>query len=94
MALCLLNIMTQIGAIVATHVYTDDDQPYYRKGNTALAVISGLSILLCWATKVYYISRNRWKDRRWKQLTPEQQTDYSVHSAEFGPRRLDTRFVH
>lgn len=93
-ALCLLNIMTQIGAIVATHVYTDDDQPYYRKGNTALAVISGLSILLCWATKVYYISRNRWKDRRWKQLTPEQQTDYSVHSAEFGPRRLDTRFVH
>lgn len=93
-SLCFLNMIVQVGSICATFVYTNADQPFYQKGNTALAVISGFSIVQCVATRAYFVLRNRYKRRKWDALTPEQQAHYQIHARDFGPRRLDVTLVY
>lgn len=92
-SLCILNMWTQIGGIVASHVYTDSDQPLYIRGNTAMAVVAAFAIVLSFATKAYFVARNRSKQRKWDRLSPEEKIEYSLHSTDFGPRRLDTRLA-
>lgn len=93
-ALCFVNMSVQIGSIASSFVYTNGDQPFYQRGNTAMAVLSGFSILQCIATRYYFIARNRYKASKWNALTPEQQSEYAVTTQDFGPRRLDTRLVY
>ncbi|WFD41092.1 uncharacterized protein MJAP1_004085 [Malassezia japonica] len=92
-SLCFLNITAQIGSIAATFVYTDGDQPFYLRGNTAMAVLAGVSVVQCVLTPLYFTARNRYKAKKWAQLSPDEQQAYAVHSRDFGPRRLDTRLA-
>lgn len=93
-SLCLLNMLVQVGSIFATFVYTNEDQPFYVKGNTALAIISGFAIVQGLVTRAYFVMRNRDKRQKWERLTPEEQTDYRIKTREFGPRRLDVALVY
>ncbi|KAF8857527.1 hypothetical protein BDZ45DRAFT_744340 [Acephala macrosclerotiorum] len=52
-------------------VYQTDDAPKYRRGNRNLFIIIVFTILLFLLTKVYYVLRNKQKDKKWKALIAE-----------------------
>jgi hypothetical protein len=56
---------------MATFIYKADDAPQYRVGNRNLIIINILSIILFIFTKVYYVLKNRSRDKRWAAMTPE-----------------------
>ncbi|KAB5583568.1 major facilitator superfamily domain-containing protein [Coniochaeta sp. 2T2.1] len=90
----LYNMFVQSGNIIGSNVYREDDQPLYRRGNKILLGITVFNIFLFYAVKVFYIWRNRVRDRKWNALTPEQQEDYVLNSRDEGLKRLDFRFSH
>ena len=84
----------QLGNIVANFIYRDDDKPYYRRGNMDLFAINVLAIMLFLLTKVYYVWRNRQKEKAWNALSKEEQDEYVKNTRLQGSRRLDFRFAH
>ncbi|KAL1980538.1 hypothetical protein VTN96DRAFT_3983 [Rasamsonia emersonii] len=44
--------------------------------------------------KLYYILRNRYRDRKWNAMTPEQREEYLRTTTDRGNKRLDFRFAH
>ena len=63
--------MVQCGGITAANIYRADDKPLYKRGNRVLIGINVLVILLFSFTKVYYVTRNRLRDKKWNKLTLE-----------------------
>lgn len=84
----------QAGRVYASYIYRDDDKPIYRRGNAKLLAINLLSIAVFLFTKVYFMWRNRQKERAWNSLTEEQQTEYRRTTKLQGSRRLDFIFSH
>ncbi|KAI1213067.1 MFS general substrate transporter [Annulohypoxylon truncatum] len=90
----LYNMFVQSGNIIAVNIYRDDDQPLYRRGNKILLAITVFNIVLFYLVKVFYIWRNRVRDRRWNAMSPEEQENYILTTKDEGMRRLDFRFAH
>jgi len=84
----------QLGNIIASYIYRDDDKPLYHRGNQNLFIVNLLAIGVFLFTKVYYILRNRQKERAWNALTEEQKNEYRRTTKLQGSRRLDFRFAH
>lgn len=84
----------QSGSVYASYIYRDDDKPLYRRGNTTLLVINLVAILVFLLTKLYYVWRNKQKERVWNGLSEEQQVEYRKTTKIQGSRRLDFRFAH
>ncbi len=84
----------QAGNVYASYIHRDDDKPLYRRGNTTLLLINLVAILVFLLTKLYYVWRNKQKERVWKALTEEQQIEYRKTTKLQGSRRLDFRFAH
>src|ERR1700712_3924797 len=85
------NMFVQLGNICANFVYRTDDKPLYHRGNTQLIIINLLVIALFIFTKVYYVTKNRMRDRKWNAMTAEEQHDYKRDTKLSGSRRLDFR---
>ncbi|TFA99783.1 putative transporter [Trichoderma ghanense] len=90
----LYNMFVQSGNIISSNIYRDDDQPLYRRGNKILLAINCFNIVLFYAVKVFYIWRNKVRERKWNAMTKEEQEDYSLNTKDEGMKRLDFRFVH
>jgi predicted MFS family arabinose efflux permease len=90
----LYNMFVQTGNIVGSNIYRDDDQPLYRRGNKILLAICSFNILIFYGVKLFYIWRNKVRDRQWNAMTKEQQDDYILNSTDEGMKRLDFRFTH
>jgi len=90
----LYNIMVQAGSVISTFIYRNDDKPKYRRGNTTLLIINILVIGIFISTKIYYVTKNKVRDRKWNAMTVEERTDYLKNSTDIGSRRLDFRFAH
>ncbi|KAL6872207.1 major facilitator superfamily transporter [Trichoderma longibrachiatum] len=90
----LYNMFVQSGNIISSNIYRDDDQPLYRRGNRILLAINCFNIVLFYAVKVFYIWRNKVRERKWNAMTKEEQEDYSLNTTDEGMKRLDFRFVH
>ncbi|KAA8576312.1 hypothetical protein EYC84_006448 [Monilinia fructicola] len=84
----------QLGNICGNFIYRADDKPLYHRGNTQLIIINIASIALFLLTKVYYVMRNRSREKVWSAMTPEEQRDYKRNTKETGSSRLDFRFAH
>lgn len=93
-ALCLYNMSVQIGTVVSTQIYRDNDKPYYRKGNLALIVIAAFGAVLCWVVKMYYVLRNKQKRRVWEAMEVSERIEYKRTAEVEGTKRLDVFFVH
>jgi len=93
-AVAVFIMMVQTGFIVASNVYRTDDAPEYRRGNTALAALSGANILLFAATKAYYMWKNQRKEKVWRELGDEGRREYLTSTKDKGSDRLDWRYVH
>lgn len=61
----------QTGNIIGNNIYRADDRPKYRRGNTVLLVLNVSGLLLFLLTKVYYVFRNKQRDRKWSSMTSE-----------------------
>jgi hypothetical protein len=65
------TVMVQIGNVISANIYVTSDAPLYHKGNTNLIFINVAVIFLFLLTKVYYITRNRMRDKKWNAMTTE-----------------------
>ncbi|OBZ69164.1 hypothetical protein A0H81_10911 [Grifola frondosa] len=91
----LYNMFVQASSVVAANIYQQDDAPRYRRGNRTLIIISCVNLAVLYpGTKLYYIWRNKQRDRIWNAMTPEEQTHYLETTTDAGNRRLDFRFAH
>ncbi|KAI1757563.1 major facilitator superfamily domain-containing protein [Xylaria castorea] len=88
------NMAVQAGNVVGNFIYLDDDKPLYKRGNSVLFAINILAIFVFLLTKVYYVWRNKQRDRIWNAMTEEEQNTYIRDTAATGSRRLDFRFAH
>ncbi|ESZ89565.1 allantoate permease [Sclerotinia borealis F-4128] len=90
----LYNMTVQLGNICANFIYRTDDKPLYHRGNTQLIIINIAAVAVFLLTKVYYVMRNKQRDKVWNALSPEQQQDYRKNNKLTGSQRLDFRFAH
>ncbi|TEY70373.1 hypothetical protein BOTCAL_0105g00150 [Botryotinia calthae] len=90
----LYNMAVQLGNICANFIYRTDDKPLYHRGNTQLLIINIAAIAVFLLTKLYYIMRNKQRERVWNAMTAEEQQDYKRNTKLSGSSRLDFRFAH
>ncbi|EED17183.1 pantothenate transporter, putative [Talaromyces stipitatus ATCC 10500] len=88
------NMMVQLGGVISSNIYRADDAPLYHKGNTSLIIINALVIMLFVLTKVYYITRNKWKAKRLAAMSEEEKVNYVKATTDQGNKRLDFVFAH
>ncbi|KAI0377179.1 MFS general substrate transporter [Hypomontagnella monticulosa] len=86
------NMFVQTGGIIASNIYRADDAPLYRRGNKQLIAILAMNIVLYCLTKLYYVLRNRSRDRKWNAMTAEEKLTYLSTTKDEGNKRLDFRF--
>ena len=89
----LYNISVQLSSIMSTQVYRTNDKPYYYTGNKALLGVVGWNIIAFIGTKVYYVTRNKRRDRIWNSMTREERIHYLATTEDKGNKRLDFRFA-
>ncbi|KAH8590990.1 major facilitator superfamily domain-containing protein [Bisporella sp. PMI_857] len=90
----LYNMCVQLGGIISANIYREDDKPLYRRGNRTLIGINVLAIILFIFAKVYYVLKNKSRDKRWNRLTAEEKIEYTRNTEDKASRRLDFRFAH
>lgn len=88
------NMNVQLGSVIGANIYREDDKPRYVRGNSVLIAINLIAISLFVFAKVYYILRNRSRERVWSAMTPEQKAEYMETTTDEGNKRLDFRFAH
>lgn len=90
----LYNMAAQLGNICGNFIYRTDDGPLYHRGNTQLIIINIAAIAVFLLTKVYYVTRNKQRDKVWNAMTAEEQQAYKRNTKVTGSSRLDFRFAH
>ncbi|CAK7894651.1 hypothetical protein CAAN1_02S04632 [[Candida] anglica] len=90
----IVNMFSQSSNIISANLYRQDDAPMYHRGNEQLIGIAFGALAACILAKVYYIQRNKYKDRKWKAMTTEEQEEYIRTTNDIGNKRLEFRFVH
>ena len=84
----------QLSSISSAYIYQDYDKPKYKDGNLTLVIINVAVIGVFLLTKVYYIWRNKQRERVWGAMTEQERIDYVSNNKLSGSRRLDFRFAH
>ena len=84
---------SQLSAIISANIYRDDDKPEYKRGNRVLLGITCWNIVLYLGVKMYYVYKNRTRERRWSSMTQEQRSKYLETTTDEGNKKLDFRFV-
>ncbi|KAH6695721.1 major facilitator superfamily domain-containing protein [Plectosphaerella plurivora] len=98
----LYNMFVQVGGIIHSNIYRQNDRPHYRRGNTVLTAIAVMNIAMYIITKGYYIWRNKSRDREWDSMTREasrraassERAHYLETTTDSGSKRKDFRFAH
>ncbi|EGW31268.1 uncharacterized protein SPAPADRAFT_154163 [Spathaspora passalidarum NRRL Y-27907] len=93
-ASAVYNMFVQLGGVVGSNIYRQDDLPLYHRGNMQLFWITFALIPVLGLTKYYYYWRNKSKSRVWNSMSPEEQEIYRKTTNDEGARRLDFIFVH
>ncbi|RDW63681.1 MFS general substrate transporter-57 [Coleophoma cylindrospora] len=88
----LYNITIQLSGIASSNIYRTDDKPLYHRGNGQLIAINVATIVLYILAKVYYVWRNKTKQRKWTAMTKEEQAWYLANNSQLGNKRLDFVF--
>lgn len=89
----MYNMFCQLSGIVSSYIYRADDAPLYNRGNSSLIGIAAMNIVVYILVKVYYVYRNKQRDRVWNAMTLEERTAYPLTTKDEGSRRLDFRFA-
>jgi hypothetical protein len=84
----------QTSGIIAANIYREEDAPRYKRGNLVLLLLLVLNIFLYLGTKVYYIKRNAYRDRKWDAMNKDEKMIYLTTTTDEGNKRLEFRFAH
>ena len=84
----------QTSGIIAANIYQKDDAPRYKRGNRVLLSILILNIFLYLGTKLYYVKRNEYRDKKWGSMSEDEKLRYLATTTDEGNKRLDFRFTH
>ena len=88
-------MFVQLSSVVSANIYRKDDAPRYRRGNRVLIAISLVNLCVLYpGTKLYYIWRNKTRDRIWDAMSAEEKDTYLRTTKDEGNKRLDFRFAH
>jgi hypothetical protein len=87
-------MFVQAGNIIGANIYRDDDKPLYKRGNRTLLIICGICIFLFYLVKVWFIWRNKQKDKIWDAMTQQEKDEYVMTTKDKGMQRKDFKFVH
>ena len=90
----LYNMFCQTGGIISANIYRADDAPRYKRGNGQLVALVSANIVIYILVKVYYVLRNRSRDKKWNAMTPDERQHYLDTTTDEGNKRLDFRFAH
>ncbi|KAJ3042003.1 hypothetical protein HDV00_008294 [Rhizophlyctis rosea] len=93
-ASALYNMSVQVGGIIGSNIYRDDDKPYYPRGNRVLLGIAVMNLVFFALIRLYYVKRNAWKKAKWVAMSPKEQGDYLKANKHLGNKRLDFRFAY
>ncbi|KAI5456037.1 major facilitator superfamily domain-containing protein [Mariannaea sp. PMI_226] len=88
------NMFVQTGAIISSNIYRKDDAPLYRRGNRQLLAILCMNVVLYCLVKLYYVSVNRRRDKKWNAMSESERIHYLATTTDQGNKRLDFRFHH
>ncbi|KAL4956468.1 MFS general substrate transporter [Aspergillus filifer] len=88
------NMICQASSIISSNIYREDDKPYYRRGNKVLLALVAWNVSMTVFIKVYYIWRNKTRDRIWNAMSAEEKDTYLRTTKDEGNKRLDFRFAH
>jgi len=88
------NMFVQASGIIGANIYRADDAPLYKRGNKQLLAILIMNIALYGLVKVYYIWRNKSRDKKWNSLSEKERLEYLENTTDQGNKRLDFRFAH
>lgn len=77
------TVSVQLGSVIGNNIYREDDKPKYRRGNSVLLALNILGIVVFIGTKVYYVSRNRYRDRIWAAMTEEVSLELTLSSKSY-----------
>ncbi|KAF3936531.1 hypothetical protein ABW19_dt0209550 [Dactylella cylindrospora] len=90
----LYNMMVQLARVVYSNIYREDDKPEYRRGNQQLIAICCMNMIVYLLMKLYYIWRNKSRDKIWDAMTMDQKITYLETTTDSGNKRRDFRFAH
>ena len=90
----VVNIFSQVAAIIAANIYRKDDAPMYRRGNKDLIGIAAGALVWTMLARCWFQWRNYSNLKKWNAMTKEEQDDYMVNTKDEGNKRLDFRFVY
>ena len=68
--MCLV-VFVQVGGIISANINQAADAPLYRKGNRNLVIINAIVIAWFIFSKVYYVTKNKIRDRKWNAMSRE-----------------------
>jgi hypothetical protein len=90
----LYNIFVQVGGIVISNIYRQNDAPLYRQGNKALVAFCVMNVVVYGLVKVYYVWRNRVRTREWDGMSREAKQAYLENTTDTGSGRKDFKLAH
>ena len=61
----------QLDFVIAANIYRTDDAPLYHRGNRNLIIINFVVIGAFIGAKLYYITRNKARSKKWEGMTAE-----------------------
>ncbi|KAM0411430.1 hypothetical protein ACHAPD_009642 [Fusarium lateritium] len=88
----LYNMSVQLGVIIGSNIYRQDDLPLYRTGNSVLLGLLGWNMCVYLGTFLYYRWRNVSRDELWHSLSEDEQLEKIQEESGEGNKRLDFRF--
>ncbi|KAK9354709.1 major facilitator superfamily domain-containing protein [Lipomyces doorenjongii] len=90
----MYNMFCQLSGIISSYIYRADDKPLYHRGNSDILGILAMNLVIYAGVKVYYVARNKRRERKWKAFTEEERRHYLLTTTDKGNKRLDFRFAH
>ncbi|KAI9871884.1 MAG: hypothetical protein M1823_008322 [Watsoniomyces obsoletus] len=91
------NVIVQIGSVIGSQIYRQDDSPYYYRGNKVCISICAFALIVLVAQRQWLALMNKRKERQWDRMPVEERTVYQadVQAREKdGNARLEFRFKY